>query len=395
MNILYLVNHLFYSGGMESITTNKIDKLVERGHTVTVIIQCQEGRPIFFPLPPSVRVIDLDIDYKSINWTSSNYIHKKYRLYKQRLKHKRLLMKYIEEINPDIIVHNRITLYDSFISKLKVKAKKVLEIHSSLTAYMPVNGVYTGEPIATFGLKKVLSPLLMFNRIRYYRNYPKGYEKLVLLSIDACKEWEDIKHKEQKEYIYNFTNIKIEEEPSLNNKQVLILARHDRQKNLLELLDIWNSLDSEYNDWCLIVVGEGPNKEEFRQKVQELKLENRVILKNETRDVIKYYKSSSIFVLTSIYEGLPMALIESQTMGLPIVSYDCPGAIDEIVTDGQNGYLIPMHNKELFKKQLQILMGDEAELKRMAANALKSAKRFNNETIMDQWEDLFHRVVNK
>ncbi len=390
MNILYLVSHLYLSGGIESVTTNKIKELIKRGHSITIITQRQEGRPIFFPLPASVRVIDLGIDYRKVYW-GRNYIQKAYRLYKLKKKHKKLLINHIAEIKPDIIIQNRIMPHDSFISKLKVKAKRILEFHTSLTTYIPINGKYYGDPVVHTGVKKLLTPIFWFNRIRYYKNYPKGYDKLILLSQKACKQWEHIK---QKEYIYNFTNIEKETAPYLENKEVLIIARHHHEKNLSELVDIWASLDIIFYDWTLTIVGEGTEKEKLQNKINKLNLENRIILKAETLNIKECYKSASIFVLTSLHEGLPMVLIEAQAMGLPIVAYNCEIGVPEIVTDGHDGFLIPMHNKELFKERLQELMSKRNLLEQMAYNALLSSERFDKEKILDQWEDLFERLVN-
>ena len=108
----------------------------------------------------------------------------------------------------------------------------------------------------------------------------------------------------------------------------------------------------------------------------------------------KAYADSSIYVMTSHFEGLPMVLLEAQATGLPIVSYACPSGPRDIVTDGKDGYLITPYDQDAFKERLIQLMENASLRQAMGQEAVQSAERFTTEAVMRQWETLFQSLVN-
>jgi glycosyltransferase involved in cell wall biosynthesis len=124
---------------------------------------------------------------------------------------------------------------------------------------------------------------------------------------------------------------------SVSRDTILFVGRLDKQKGLHYLLKSFSKLDT--SDVILKLVGKGPLKEELMVLAERLNILDRVYFEGFQSDIIPYYLSSKITVLSSVYEGFPNALIESITLGTPVVAFDCQSGPSEIIKDGENGFL--------------------------------------------------------
>ena len=104
------------------------------------------------------------------------------------------------------------------------------------------------------------------------------------------------------------------------------------------------------------------------------------------------YASSSIYVMTSHFEGLPMVLIEAQSVGLPAVSYMCSSGPRDIITDGKDGFLVELYDQETFAERLRTLMQDEELRRSMGQAAEVASHRYDLDVIMPQWLSLFNEL---
>ncbi|GAB4031187.1 glycosyltransferase [Spirosoma jeollabukense] len=174
-------------------------------------------------------------------------------------------------------------------------------------------------------------------------------------------------------------------------KIVLIVSRLvEDQKKISLALKLWNQLINDDNrDWKLCIVGSGPDEGEYKKYVNDNKLVN-VTFIGETAHVDAYYQKASIFVMTSIWEGLPMALLEAQQNGVVPISFDNFSAIHDIISDGINGYIIHNNNLDQLSSKLNLLMNDDHLRNRLAINAIESSKRFHVSKIADNWELLIN-----
>ena len=104
------------------------------------------------------------------------------------------------------------------------------------------------------------------------------------------------------------------------------------------------------------------------------------------------YEQASLLALTSRYEGLPMALLESQAFGIPAVAFDCQCGPKEIIRDGETGILVPEGDIAGLAKALQRLMQDDGLRKKMGEAAFRQAVRWDTDAIMQQWTTLFEEL---
>ena len=149
----------------------------------------------------------------------------------------------------------------------------------------------------------------------------------------------------------------------------------------------------ELENWTLEIYGQG-DQTDYRQLMTELGIDsNRCHLNGPVEDVVKAYQESSIFVLSSRFEGFGMVLVEAMACGLPVVSFDCPAGPDEIITDGVDGLLVPSGDVHALAEKLMVLMTDENLRRRLGQQARQTAQRYEMTTIANQWIALFEKVI--
>ena len=131
----------------------------------------------------------------------------------------------------------------------------------------------------------------------------------------------------------------------MRSKLILSIGRLSNEKNFIHLLMAWNKIFKKYPDWKLHIVGEGNKKDEMMAYIESNEMEECCMILPFTNNVHKHYSEAQIFVLSSLFEGLPMVLLEAQQYGIPCVSYDCETGPRDIIVDGENGFLVKNQQK--------------------------------------------------
>jgi glycosyltransferase involved in cell wall biosynthesis len=168
---------------------------------------------------------------------------------------------------------------------------------------------------------------------------------------------------------------------------VLIVSRLDEsQKKISVALRIWEQVSKQHTSWKLLIAGSGPDEAFYKKYVAANGLQNVTFL-GQQNDVLPYQLKSSIFMMTSIWEGLPMALLEAQQNGVIPIAFDNFSAIYDVINDGENGYIIRDNNMALFAEKLSNLMGEDTLRCKMALAAVVGSKRFHVKNIVDLWQE--------
>ena len=376
MKIIYCIACTCHSGGMERVLTNKANYLARHGYEVVVVTTDQRGKRPFFPLEPSIRCIDLGINYDENNGKSflNKLLHYpvKQALHRKRLK--AVLMK--ERPNVTVSMFNNDA---GFIPGIKDGSAKLLEIHFSKFKRLQYG-------------RKGLWRLADRWRSKQDEKTVRKFDRFVVLT------------EEDKAYWGNLPNIMVIPNaisgiPAgtalLENKRVIAVGRYTYQKGFERLVDAWHLLASRFPDWKLDIIGEGEERPLLEQRIHFYGLDGQVTLTRPTQEIGKVYQEASILASSSRYEGLPMVLLEAQAFGLPIVAFQCKCGPKDIVSDGMNGYLVPEGDTAGMAQRLEILMKDEALRKRMGLKAKESASRFNEEAIMEKWMNTFQTLAGR
>ncbi len=175
-------------------------------------------------------------------------------------------------------------------------------------------------------------------------------------------------------------------------KVVVAAGRLAPEKGYDRLITAFGLVAGQHPDWTLTIWGSGPLKADLGKQVTAAGLEARVLLPGLAGDIETELLASSVFALSSIHEGLPMALAEGMACGLACVAFDCAPGVREIVTDGVDGLVVPPRNVEALAAGLSRLMGDADLRRRFGAAARQSVRRFAADEILARWEATFDLV---
>ncbi len=376
MKIIYCIHSTCNSGGMERVLSNKVNYLSSLpNYEIYIITTGQRGRPHFYDINPSVKCIDLDINYSET--VISNPIKRIYNSFGKYLKHKNKLKEILFKLKADIVI-SMFTNDVNFLYKIKDGSKKVLEIHFSREFRLLAN-------------RKGITRLLDVYMTNFNDKLVAKYDRFVVLTKQDKQSWKD--HKNISVIYNSVTNSDNKIVSSLENKKVLAIGRLSFQKNLELLIELWSEISKIHLDWSLTIVGTGDSKE-LKNKIRMMNLENVINLVSSTNAINDYYINSSLYLMTSRFEGLPMVLLEAQNFGLPIVSLDCKCGPNEIITDGEDGFLIKMEDSSGFINKTSMLIENDSMRKEFGKKAKVNSSRFSEEVIMKQWISLFEELVN-
>jgi len=164
---------------------------------------------------------------------------------------------------------------------------------------------------------------------------------------------------------------------------ILNVGRNVPQKNQIELIKIFHKCNM--NNWTLKILGDGPLRSELQNTITELQLENNVYLIDFNADIDKYYSEAKIFAFTSIFEGFPNALSEAMAHGLACVSYDCPTGPRDMIVDGENGFLIPLNEQDIYVEKFKLLMSSDKLRLKFRESAIKHKIKFDMKNIADKY----------
>lgn len=180
----------------------------------------------------------------------------------------------------------------------------------------------------------------------------------------------------------------------IRKKEIVSVGRLDVQKNQMLLINSFSKIDRKYDDYKLVIYGDGSLKEKLNQQIKKLKIEDRVILAGTVDDIKRKIYKSKLFILSSDYEGMPNALMEAMALGLTCISTDCPcGGPKFLIKDGYNGFLVKVGSeKELTQKINFVLSIDTSDIEE---NASKISNNLNPKQINKKWSEYIEYIVKR
>ena len=179
-------------------------------------------------------------------------------------------------------------------------------------------------------------------------------------------------------------------------KEIVTVGRLEKQKNHMLLIDAFYDFSKKYNDYKLYIYGDGSLKEDLKNHIKELKIGNKVFLMGQVDDVKKHIYDSSVFVLSSDYEGMPNALMEATALGIPCIATDCPcGGARDLINNNKNGILIsPKCEKELYEAIVKIVDDSNLQLE-FSKNGIENSKKYRIDKILILWEKIIEKITTR
>lgn len=408
----------------------KANLLASRGHEVSIVVLRLKGRKPFFPIDPSVNIVDLSAPCLSLpghpssaNATSDsprttvssavgstsspascsarteNITSSPSTMVSERLKGsvRKRLSRVVEMLDPDVCV----SLCGPEVRILPAAAGGrpcVAEYHFSHDKFYRKYGgifMYPYAWLRTHMLERAVSE----------------YDCMVTLTEHDLPIWK--RHCRRVERIFNPVTTPPGQVSRLAEKRMIAVGRLEDQKNFKDLVSAWSIVAERFPDWRLEIFGEGKLEHALRSQIARLGLTGSVILRGVVKDIASEYSNSSALLMTSLHEGFPLALVEASSFGLPLISYDCPTGPSEIIVDAgdggfgnvpaatldqaagntPNGYLVPVGDVRTLADRICRIASDDNLRLRLGAASKASSRRFTPETIISAWEHLFSSLL--
>lgn len=260
--------------------------------------------------------------------------------------------------------------------------------------------------LETFSFKRLKRSIIDFlfwlntplRRIKMNKEYDyviRYTDKFVLLSNSYVEKLSERKYSHKKLFAINNATI-VNDESNAEKKENIILfcgrIIHNH-KNILFVLYLWRKLYMKYPDWKMVLVGDGEDRDIAEKLISKYKLP-RVQITGYV-DPEPYYKRSKILVFPSYREGFSMVLLEAMSFGCVPVVFDTCSAFKDVVTNGENGFIVKAIDKDKYIERTMALMDNEDLLSKLAENAMNSVRqKFNLDVIGNKWIELFNELVS-
>lgn len=167
-------------------------------------------------------------------------------------------------------------------------------------------------------------------------------------------------------------------------KEIVGIGRLTEQKNFALLVDAFAEVNPE--GYILKIYGEGHLRGDLEKQIERLGMKNKVLLMGRVDRVVDHIVDSDIFVLSSDWEGMPNALMESMAMGLACIATDvATGGCRDLIVQGENGLLVPIQDKEALKDALIKMLNDEELKLQFKRNSMKVRETHSKDVIIPQW----------
>lgn len=374
--IVYVVGGLLSPNGMSQVLSQKINYLAKHtDYELYMILTEKAEEPWYYEISPKVKFVNFDINFDELD---TMHILKKIWFYcKKQKRYKKMFTNYLMNIRPDITV-TACRREINFINDIKDGSKKVGEIHFNKSNYRQINKKY----LPTF-LNKMISEIWINKFVKEI----KRLDKFIVLSEEDKKEWKGINK-------IQVINNPIAKYPSsysdCRKKRAIAVGRYTRQKGFDLLIDAWKDVEKKHTDWYLDIFGTGDNNT-YQQYAIKNNVKN-VRCNKATNDIYAQYINSSMYILSSRYEGFGLVLAEAMSCGLPAISFACPCGPKDIITEGKDGLLVKRENVNDLAEKICYLIENENKRIKMGANAKITALRFKEDNIMAKWIKLFDNI---
>jgi len=180
---------------------------------------------------------------------------------------------------------------------------------------------------------------------------------------------------------------------SLPKQFIVSMGRMDKYKGFDLLIQAFSKVNNN-NNWELVLIGEGKERSNLRKLTEQLGISSIVHMPGRIKYPDSILRHAKIYVLSSLYEGFPNALLEAMRAGIAVISFDCPSGPAEIIRHGVDGMLVPAQDSEALVQSMARLMQDENLRQSLAYHAPEVTERFSLEKIMRQWEDVIETVIS-
>lgn len=366
LRVLLLCDRLDIAGGVERFVCTLANHLVTEGMDVAVGSVATQRAAVRYPLVPAVRV--LAGAERMPHHESHSRLVRVWQLLRAQWRIGRTLSRLIRDDSPDVVLLNGLTTACSVLLFSGRFAPRIVCCdHNHFAARSEV-----------------------WQRLRA-RLYPKVAAVVSLTQADAPRFR---RLNPRTEVIYNGSVLRADSPALPDQPVVLAVGRHVAQKGFDLLLRAWGDVVQRVPDARLRIVGDGPLRAENEALAARLGVAGSTEWLPATPNVERLYREAAVFVLSSRYEGLPLALLEAQALGVPAVAFDCPTGPAEVLS-AETGRLVPPGDTTALANGLVELLSSAALRADMGHAAIARSALFSPQDQQRRWTALLREVGRK
>lgn len=369
MKIIYLISSLNNSGGMERVVTVKSNLLSEKKNVNVEILTYSDDGKSFYDISNKVKLLNFSgtgVTQKNVFENIANYIN-------------------TSSVNVVISTGGKDL---AIMNKLNNSIYKILEVHFCFK-----NPVLREFSLNRNFLFRIIGYLKIIRNIYLARKC----NLIVSLTSRDSELWKKYSRIPSL-VIPNPSSFNVNENEIVKTRlkshitRFIAVGRLNEQKDynslLLACLNLKKTL--KVDNWVLEIYGDGELLMFLNNKIEEMELQDHVTIKKAVSNIKDIYLKSDFLLMTSVYEGLPMVLIEAMTFGIPCVSFNCESGPDEIINNDCNGYLVSSRSTDQFSKMMAKCVDmNEDKYKKFSVNAIINSRNYSQEMIIDKWHNIF------
>lgn len=385
MNILFFLRKFPIYGGVERMTINLASILNQKGYNIYIISQKGEADELLSELSSNIKLFFLPNEKQFLSACNINYF-----------------IQIITCYNIDCIINQGCYVdVNKFLQRLSSQIKKPIfsVLHNDPLA--PIKDIKRNIEIKNWKsiLKKLFFPIYK-SRIKYltqnnYKHICAFSDKIILLSKSFIKDFKQYSHCPDSKLIvipngvpFTTSSIQIPKE-----KIIIYVGRViEQQKRISRLINIWEQIQSP--EWKIQIIGDGKDLELYKKIVEQKHIVNIDFL-GYKKNIFDYMKKASIISLVSDFEGFPMVLIEAMHEQCIPICYGSFSAINDIIENKINGYIIPPFNEQDYIKQLKALMNNQEMREKLSDKAYEKSLTYSIDQIVPLWENILSTAKGK
>lgn len=294
----------------------------------------------------------------------------------------------------NIIRNNKVDLlhshgYRSDISGFLAAKYSGIPIVSTLHGWTPISAKMRAyEALDRWCLKK-FDKVLCVSKVIYTALMKSGFSDKKLIYLHNAVSFDEV------DSSCNAEQLKVELGCSPQDTLILSVGRLSPEKGLKVLLLVFKELYTGSKNVKLIIAGDGPQRSELEEIVKELKISEQVVFTGHRDNIQDFYKLAKLFVMPSLTEGFPMALLEAMQAGLPVIATKV-GGIPDIIETGVNGLLIEPDNTNDLGIALKQILSNPIFASNLALNAKNTiSARYSAEPWAKQIETVYQDVYEE
>lgn len=356
MRVFFYIHHLG-NGGAERVTSVLANEMVRQGLSVAIGLQTTGNNA--YDIDPQIDLFE--------NTVGNPHLFRRIQKYSA-------LRKIIKDWHPDVII-----------------------------AVMPYN--FVAVKIATLGLRIpiVVSDHTNFtwnaNRVLKYIRY-RFYRLADAVAVLSQFDYKLMSSRLKNAVVmYNPLSFPVITGNVKRRKKILAVGRLSvwEVKGFDLLLEMWADIAPNYPEWSLEIAGDGSEADYdyLKSLAKQHHIEDRIKFLGFCDNIKDIMSETSVFALSSRIEGFPCSLLEAMSQGCAPVSFSIQGIIKEIISDGEDGFIVPDGQLDLFKEKLCRLLENDSLREEISKNAIENIRRFEAEKVVADWISLLDGLVKR